>query len=255
MISFLAELAKRDLSERFAGSILGTTWAFIWPAVQLFIYIVIFGRIIGSKLPGTNQIYSYGIYVAAGLIPWTSFCNVVSRSTGIFLEKKHIISKIRVSLHSFPLFIVLSEAVIFVFSMAVLIAVAFLTGLKIPLSKILFLPFLYYIQQIFAFSIGLFFATFTVFLRDIKEVVDIILQLWFWFTPIVYIETILPAWVKRFVHLNPMYVFISTYHRIFILPGAIDFFSLFVMNSIAHFFFFLSVFFLKTFEKDVRDFL
>ena len=255
MISFLAELTKRDLSERFAGSILGTTWAFIWPAVQLFIYIVIFGRIIGSKLPGTNQIYSYGIYVAAGLIPWTSFCNVVSRSTGIFIEKKHIISKIKVSLHSFPIFIVLSEVVIFIFSLIILIAVAFLTGLKISLSEILLIPFLYYIQQIFAFSIGLFFATFTVFLRDIKEVVDIMLQLWFWFTPIVYIETILPGWVKRFIHLNPMYIFISAYHKIFILPGGIDFFLLFVMNSIAHFCLFLSVFFLRKVEKDIRDFL
>ena len=255
MISFIFELTRRDFSERFAGSVIGAGWAFIWPIVQLFIYIIIFGKLMGGRLPGINQVYAYGIYAASGLIPWTSFCNVVSRSTSIFLEKKYIISKVKVSLPSFPLFIVLAETVVFIFSICILLAVLIITNQKPSLRMILLLPFVYYIQQLFAFSLGLFFGTFTIFLKDLKQVVDIGLQLWFWFTPIVYIESILPQWVQKIIHLNPMYVFVDTYHKIFLINESLNFHSLIIMNFIAHAFLFVSVSFLKLLEKDVRDFL
>ncbi len=254
MISFLLELTKRDFSERFAGSALGAVWAFIWPAVQLFVYIVIFGKLIGGKLPGKDQTFAYGIYVASGLIPWTSFQNVIIRSSGIFLEKRHIISKVKVSLHSFPIFIVLSESILFLFSFLILTAFLKLSGQSFSLKKFLLIPFIYYLQQILAFSLGLLFATFTVFLRDLKQAVDIGLQLWFWFTPVVYPESILPLWLKNMIRLNPMYTFVDTYHRI-VFSEEISLLPLFFLNLICHILLFFAVFFLKTFEKELRDFL
>ena len=118
-LSFIIEITKRDFAERFAGSVLGSLWAIIWPIVNLFIYIIIFGKIMGARLPGTSEMNAYGIYLAAGLIPWTAFAATISRSTSAFIDKKHIITKINTSLPSLLCHINLSETITYIISMVV----------------------------------------------------------------------------------------------------------------------------------------
>ncbi|MBC8420721.1 MAG: ABC transporter permease [Desulfobacterales bacterium] len=248
------DLTKRDFSERFAGSILGAIWAFIWPLVNLFIYIVIFGQFMGGRLPGSSDIYAYSIYLSVGLIPWICFANSISRSSTVFLDKKHIISKIDVSLPSLLIFINLSETITFIITNIFLFAFLLATGYEFSLKLLLF-PFIFFLQQILAFGLGLLSATLTVFLRDLKEVVGIILQLWFWFTPIVYVSSILPEFVKGTLVFSPAYIIIESYHRIFVFGDYPDVASLVILTAIAHFILFASYALFRVLEKDVRDFL
>lgn len=252
---FVWDLTTRDFTEKFAGSILGSLWNFVWPLVQLFIYIVIFGKFMGGRLPGNSEVYSYGIYVAAGLIPWTSFTNTIARSSRVFLDKKHIISKVRVSLPSLPLFICLSEGITYCITMFFLFAVVLLTGPDLSAHFVVMLVFLYYLQQILAWGLGTFCAIFTVFVRDFNEIVNIVLQLAFWFTPIVYVPTILPHVAKKLLVLNPAYPLIESYHQIFVFHGSLPIESLLVLCVIAHAVFLGSYLTLHFLEKDIRDFL
>lgn len=252
---FVWELTIRDFTEKFAGSVLGSLWNFVWPLVQLFIYIVIFGKFMGGRLPGNSEVYSYGIYVAAGLIPWTSFTNTISRSSRVFLDKKHIISKVRVSLPSLPLFICLSEVITFCITMSFLFAVVLITGPKLSAPFVLMLFFLYYLQQILALGLGMFCAVFTIFVRDFNEIVNIVLQLAFWFTPIVYIPAILPDLARKLLVLNPAYPFIESYHQIFVFHESLPIGALMVLAVLAHAIFFGAYLMLHFLEKDIRDFL
>jgi lipopolysaccharide transport system permease protein len=153
--SFIIEITKRDFAERFAGSVLGSLWAIIWPIVNLFIYIVIFGKLMGARLPGTSEMNAYGIYLAAGLIPWLSFSGTISRSASAFIDKKHIITKINTSLPSLLLHINLSETITYLISM--LVFFIFLAFREHDFHKsLLLLPFLYCLQQMLAFTLGLF---------------------------------------------------------------------------------------------------
>lgn len=61
MLKLALALCRQDIQERFAGSLLGALWVFIWPLVQLFIYIIIFGKMMGGRLGGESQMYSYGV--------------------------------------------------------------------------------------------------------------------------------------------------------------------------------------------------
>ncbi len=254
-ISFIWELTKRDFSERFAGSILGSIWNFIWPLVQLFIYVIIFGKFMGGRLPGNSEVYAYGIYVASGLIPWSSFSNAVGRSSKVFLDKKGIISKVQVSLPSMPVFINLSETITFVITLSFLFIVLAVTGPRPDFHLLLMLPFVYYLQQLFALALGTLAAIFTVFLRDLGEVVGIVLQLWFWFTPIVYISDILPGFAQKALLFNPAFPFIESYHQIFVFHQYIPVKKLLVLCLLTHALLFLAYYCLRTLEKDVRDFL
>jgi lipopolysaccharide transport system permease protein len=253
-LSFILELTKRDYIERYAGSILGSIWAFIWPLVPLFIYIVVFGKFMGGRLPGNSSVYSYSIYVSAGLIPWMCFSNCITRGCKIFLEKKDIISKVHVSLPSLFIFVHLSEMITLMITFVFF--VIFLVVAEYEFTQhLMFLPVVLYLQQILAFGLGLLAGTITVFLRDLKEIVDIILQLWFWFTPLVYVADILPEIVKKILVFNPAFIIIESYHRIFVYNDYPAFSSLLILTIIAHTIVFGAYLIFRFLEKDVRDFL
>ncbi|WP_232223093.1 ABC transporter permease [Desulfosarcina sp. BuS5] len=252
--SFILEITRRDFAERFAGSVLGSLWAIIWPLVNLFIYLIIFGKLMGARLPGTSNMNAYGIYLAAGLIPWTSFAGTISRSASAFIDKKHIITKINTSLPSLLIHINLSETITYLLSM--LFFFVFLAFQDYPFhTNLLLVPFIYYLQQLLAFGIGLFVAALTVFIRDVREITGVILQLWFWFTPIVYVFDILPDFVKKMLVYNPAFILVESYQRIFIFNDYPAFNALVILAVITHFILFFSYVMFRYLEKDIRDFL
>ena len=248
------EITRRDFAERFAGSVLGSLWAIIWPMVNLFIYIVIFGKIMGARLPGTSQMNAYGIYLASGLIPWTAFAATIHRSASVFLDKKHIITKVNTSFSSLLLHINLSETITYGISMLVFFIILALQGYDFHRSFLL-IPFLYYLQQLLALGLGLFAAVLNVFIRDVREITGVILQLWFWFTPIVYIPDILPSVLQKLMVYNPAYIIIQSYHRIFVFNDYPPFKALVILTVMTHLILFLSFLMLRYLEKDIRDFL
>lgn len=252
--SLILELAKRDFIERYSGSALGFVWSFIYPLINILIYMVIFGSLMGARLSGNTSIWGYGVYLVAGLIPWTAFANTVTRSSTVFLDKKNIIAKIHVDLPTLPLFIVISETITFIVTFVIFFLI--LLCARVPLSwYLLLIPVIYLVQQVFAYALGFFLAMFVVFLRDLKEVVTIAFLIWFWFTPIVYVFDILPAFVQRVLIWNPMTAVVSAYHDIFVYQTMPSFFylSLVLLASVVLIVLDYAIF--KKLEKDIRDFI
>lgn len=252
--SLLVELAKRDFIERYSGSALGFVWSFIYPLINILIYMVVFGSLMGARLPGMSSVWGYGVYLVAGLIPWTAFSNTVTRASTVFLDKKNIIAKIHVDLPTLPLFIVISETVTFVVTLVIFLAILLITGVTLSWFLCL-IPILYLIQQVLAYALGFFFAMFVVFLRDLKEVVAIAFQIWFWFTPIVYVFDILPTIAQNLLYWNPMLSVISAYHDIFVYQRfpSFSFLTLVLVASIVLIVVDYLIF--KKLEKDIRDFI
>lgn len=255
MLKLALALCRQDIQERFAGSLLGALWVFIWPLVQLFIYIVIFGKMMGGRLGGESQIYSYGVYVASGLIAWTCFANTLQRSARVFLEKRHIIAKVNVSLPIFPLFICLSELLPFTLSFLLLFAADLFFGWR-P-DPLLFVAMLFglYCQQVLAVGVGLLCATFAVFIKDVIETLSVIVQIGFWFTPIVYLPSILPHWVQTAIVGNPMFPIVSLFQNFFVFGHAPEWTGLLYAFLLSHVFFGIAFWFMKKLEKDIRDML
>jgi lipopolysaccharide transport system permease protein len=253
-LGLLIELVRRDFTERYVGSVLGLWWSFLWPLVNIFIYTVIFSQVMGAKIKGISSSYSYGLYLASGLIPWTAFSSSILRISNIFLEKRHIITKVPIPLLILPLVVVLSETITFVISMSFFVIVLIFLGIK-PTDLFCLTIVAYVFQQIFAYALGLFFAVLNVFIRDIKEVVSILIQIWFWFTPIVYVLDILPEKVKDFVNANPAYAFIQIYQKVLVTRETINFNTFFLAALISLIVLVISILVFKKLEKDIRDFL
>jgi len=254
-LGFIIELTKRDFTERYAGSVLGVFWMFIWPLVMIAIYTLVFSRVMGAKLPGISSIYSYSIYLIAGILPWTAFANTVSRASTVFVDKGNLISKIQINLPRLPIYIVLSETVTFIVSMVFYVLFVLMAGVEINFVALTMVPFIFMIQQIFAYALGFFFATINVFFRDLKELVGILVQIWFWMTPIVYMKTMMPEFVQKLLLLNPAALFIGAYQDIFFYTRLPDFSHLLVVTLMGHLLLALAYWMFKKLERDVRDFL
>lgn len=223
--------------------------------VQLFIYIVIFGEMMGGRFSGDAQVYSYGVYVASGLIVWTCFANTVQRTSRIFMEKRHIIAKVPVPLAVFPLFICFVELLPFALSFSLLTLVDIFSGWIPEPSLLLWAILALYCQQLLAAGVGLLCATCAAFVRDVAEMLSVVLQIGFWFTPIVYVPSILPHWVQSVLVLNPMMHVASAFQNLFVFEKMPSLYGILYVVVLAHAVFFASVWFLKKLEKDIRDVL
>ncbi len=248
------ELALRDFRGKYAGSVLGVGWSVVWPIINLCIYIIVFGTVIGARIPGKHNVwFVYGIYLSAGMIPWLFFSGVVIRISTVFLDSAHLIKKVPVVLWQYPLYILFSESITFGISLAILVGVAvFLEGTWPDLVLILSCSSL---MAVLGYGLGLLFATLVVFLRDLKELVPMALQFWFWFTPIVYTIDILPAFFRKLMIWNPMFPVVEGLHLAF-LGGETTFWASFWMVAVLAFVLVgLAVYLNRALEKDIRDLL
>lgn len=233
---------------------LGSLWSFIWPVVNILIYTVIFSKVMGARLQGAESGFSYSIYLVSAMLPWSAFSTTVSRSATVFIDKKQLLSKINITLPSMPFYINISETVTFLISLAVFYLFLLLIGHGLSVYHLM-LPFIFMLQQLLAYGLGLILAALTVFVRDLREVVGIVLQVWFWFTPIVYVKDILPEGVKKIVVYNPAFILADSFQSIFLwnrLPAV----NHLVVLTVATFFILLCSYFIYTrLESDVKDFL
>lgn len=252
--NLIKELTKRDFVERYSGSIFGVGWAFISPLVNILIYTLIFSQVMNARLPGMAGTWSYSIYLVSGLIPWLAFSNTVARASNVYLDQKHIITKVNISLLRLPVFIVLSETITFVITMGIFLAFYLLSGNSLCWA-LLVLPFIYLIQQIFAFALGFIVAQLAVFIRDLKELTAIGLQLLFWFTPIVYVVNIVPEGLGRLITYSPVYQFIHVWQTVFVYHKIPDLTGVMVVAVVAHVLLAAGFLMYRVLEKDIRDFL
>jgi lipopolysaccharide transport system permease protein len=142
-----------------------------------------------------------------------AFANTVSRATQSFVDKATIIARVPMALPELPLHVVISEAVIYAVSLVIF--GVFLAVIGYEFTPLLWLiPLVFSLQQTAAYALGFILGVLNVFLRDVQQAVAVILQLWFWFTPIVYVDTIIPDSLRWALLLNPIYPIIDAYHEI-----------------------------------------
>jgi lipopolysaccharide transport system permease protein len=209
------EFAKRDLKEKYIGTSLGQLWIVLSPLVMIFIYTVIFSDFMKMKLNIVDNTYAYSIYLVPGLLAWTAFSNIIMRLNTSFFEKSGLIKKINVPMWVFQLSMVLSEFFTFIISMTLAIIFLLIVNQPIGLSFLWIIPFMI-LQTLFAFGLGVIVSLFTPFFKDLKEIVPIIIQLWFWMTPIIYLKEMIAHKYPFLLTYNPFYRFVEIYQNVFL---------------------------------------
>ena len=253
--SIQLNFVKQDLKDKYAASVLGSLWAFLTPLFNIMIFAFVFSQVMGARLESFGAEFAefgYSIYLISGILFWNSFASTLLRVANVFEEKRGILGKVGMSLITLPIYVVITEAIIFTISFTFFIG--YLTVIDFPLTfYMLLIPVVYVVQQFFAYTLGYILGVLTVFIRDIKEIVTLLLQLLFWMTPIVYVVSIIPSGYQFVFEYNPFYWLVSSVRDIVIsqtTPYLIPLMVIFVL-SIA--LFVAGVFLTNRLERDIRD--
>lgn len=210
---FITGSVKREFQAKYRNSMLGAIWAILNPLAMILVYTIVFSQVIGNRLPGSSSPFSYSIYLCAGTLTWGLFAEITGRSQNVFIENANLLKKLQFPRLCLPIIIVLNACVNFgivfgLFSLFMVISGTFPGWVYLALLPLLL------IQILFAVSLGIIVGVLNVFFRDVGQFFTILLQFWFWFTPIVYPITALPTEVRELLIWNPMATLIVAYQTV-----------------------------------------
>jgi lipopolysaccharide transport system permease protein len=215
---FIASSVRNDLRARVARSQLGAAWVVLQPLAQVAIFTLVLSEVLGARLPGTVSPHAYAIYLMAGSLCWALFNEIVSRCLGIFVGNAGLLKKIAFPRICLPLIAVGSALLNNLLLFLAMAGIFALMG-HAPTLALAWLPVLVLLTGALALGLGLLLGVLNVFVRDVGQVMAIVLQLLFWLTPIVYMPSIVPGRYAHWLALNPLYPLVQAYQQV-ILYGA-----------------------------------
>jgi len=220
----LRTLVRRDLEARYKGSVLGNLWPLVNQLSQLLIYTYVFSIVLKVKLslkglPADDNL-TFGLWLFAGLVPWIAFTGGLNQAAGSVIGQPNLVKKVVFPLALLPLVPILSMFIESAFGLMALIVLVAVTSQTLHTTLGL-LPLVWLPQLLFTAGLGYLAAGLTVFLRDIPQTLGVVLNLWFYLTPIVYPASLIPEkWRVWVFWLNPMAAIAEVY-RDFVLVGEV----------------------------------
>ena len=208
----LVNLTLRELRGKYKRSVMGWTWSLINPLATMAIFTIVFGAFLKVDVPPgrPSGLDVFALYLVCGLLPWNFLSNGISGGMGSLLGNSNLIKKVYFPREILVVANVASWVVSFVIEMAVLAVVLLVFG-NMVLPWLLPVVALVVIQTAFVVGLGLMFSVLNVYFRDVQHFMGILLQLWFYGTPIVYPISYVPESIRFWYGLNPMVRFVEAY--------------------------------------------
>ena len=205
---FILGSVKREFQFRYQESLIGSAWAVINPLAMIVVYTVIFSQVMRTRLPGVDSSFAYSIYLCAGLLSWGLFSEIALRAQNIFLENANLLKKISFPRLCLPVVVVINALLNFFVIFGLFTVFLLLSGNFPGLTYLALAPLLLLLVAL-AIGLGVTLGVLHVFFRDVGQFFGIVLQFWFWFTPIVYPSSILPPQAQYLLSFNPMAALIA----------------------------------------------
>ncbi len=205
----IMNLSKNDFKTKYAGSYLGIVWAFIQPIVTILVYCFVFT--VGFR-SGDVANYPFVLYLISGMVPWLFFQDALNGGTNSLIEYSYLVKKVVFKISILPIVKIISALFVHLFFIAFSLVVFSLYGYTPTIYTV---QILYYSACTFLFSLALVYATsaIVIFFRDLTQIINIVLQVGVWMTPIMWDLNMLsnhPLLMKLF-KFNPMYYIVNGY--------------------------------------------
>lgn len=214
-------LTQKEIKVRYKNSILGYFWSIGHPLAFAFVFFVAF------KVVMRIQMEDYALFLITGLFPWQWFANSANASPLIFLANSSIIKKVNFPRYIIPFTMVLQDMIHFVLAIPVIVLFMFIYHKSLSLSWLYGIPFLLILQFLITYGICLIISSINLFFRDLERLTNILMTLLFYFTPVIYSETMIPEKYSHLIALNPLAPLIISWRNLF-LHGQLEITSLMV---------------------------
>ena len=192
-------LAWRDIKVRYKQTVLGVAWVVLQPLAIAFMLTLFLGRLV--KVPSGNM--PYLVFAYSAMVIWQLFANVLTESSNSLTANERLISKVYFPRLVIPLSVVLASLPDFLISTCVL--AAFLAYYRIvPAAVIWLAPFLVLLDVLIALGAGFWLAALNVRFRDVRYTLNLLVQVWFFATPVAYPVSVVPVRWQFLYSFNPL---------------------------------------------------
>ncbi len=205
---FLKTNVKKDIRGKYKGSFLGVLWSFINPLLSVLVYAIVFSQIMRFDID------NYVIYLITGVLPWTFFTSSINMGMTSILYNASIIKKVYFPRSILPISSVSSCLVNFLISCLVILVFVLFSGIGITIH-LLWLPLIALVQYFLCLGIVFFLSAVEIFVRDLEHIINFVLSMAFYVTPILYKAEQVPKNLRFILKLNPMAYIIDAYRDIF----------------------------------------
>jgi lipopolysaccharide transport system permease protein len=198
----LWEMTRRDIVERQAGLAFAGFWVIGQPILMMLVYVFVFSFIFSVRLGADDNGLGYTAFLLAGLVPWLAFQEAIGRAPTCITENKSLIKQIVFPVEILPLKLVLSTLVVLGTGLAFPLVLAILAGTAKPLWWLL-LPVPVLCHLLLTIGLVYMIAAAGVFIRDIRNIVQLILMIGLFLHPILYVPGMLPSWMGLAFQISP----------------------------------------------------
>lgn len=201
--TLLIEQIRRDLVDQHAGSMLGGIWVILHPLFIMVVYVLVFAVVLKVKIGGTMELpLDYTSYILCGLAPWLGIVQSLAKTSNSLTSNSSLIKQVVFPIEVLPVKAALATMV----PMLVMLGVYFFYTLGVKqqfLTTQLLLPLLLLIYALWTIGIGFILATFSVFVKDVRDIVQLFSVAGVFLLPIVYLPQSVPDIFKPILYLNP----------------------------------------------------
>jgi len=229
---FILSSIQAEINGKYTRSKFGGAWLVLHPLAQAAVLAVVLSQLIGSRLSGIESDYAYAIYLLSGTLAWNFFSEMTSNTLSMFKDRANLLKKINFPRVCIPLIVIGTSLVNHLILMFIIISIVWCLGI-VPSNTLLTLPLLVLLTISFSLGLGLILSVFDVFIRDVGHMWQVVIQFWFWLTPIVYVADILPDSVQSWLKYNPMYWIVNSYQQAIAYGTFPDFQPLIIISGVA----------------------
>ena len=205
-------MAVQEVRSRYVGTLVGVVWFIINPLMMMFVFWFVFS--VGFKVQPVGNI-PFVVVFFCGLIPWTTFSETLMSSTTAITRNSNLVTKTIFPTEILPIVCLVASLISHGVMLVILVVLLLINHVSFSLYSF---QFLYYLVALSIFSLGLswFFSAVNVFYRDAGQILGVVLNMWFWFTPIAWGIEIMPEEYRYIIKLNPIYYIVEGYRCSFI---------------------------------------
>ena len=240
--------SARIISARYQQSALGGLWAIAQPVAMVIIFTIVFTRFVPVDTGGPP----YLIFAYVTLVPWTLFATSLGDMTNSLVENMSLVNKIYFPREILPISAMLARLLDFFIAASLVIIMVLYFQISVEPMSLLYLPLILLTQLALAMGLGFIGATLNIFYRDVRYLVTVGIQLWFYASPIIYSVQLVPENIRPFYFLNPMAGVLEAYRDVILHNGQPGYY-IFISATSAVVLLFFGYWFMKRLEFRFAD--
>lgn len=213
-IQLIMELAKREMTDRYAGQMLGKVWSFVHPLVLIFIYIFIFVFVFKVKMGSTRDLpLDFTAYLLSGLIPWMCFQESMNKGTGAITGNANLVKQVIFPIEILPVKSAVSSIITMSIYLSIFIIYVFFSHGFLFWTYLL-IPVLIFLQIITMTGINFLLSSIGAYFRDLKDLVQVFTTAGVYLIPVVYLPSSVPELFRPLLYLNIFSYYVWVYQDV-----------------------------------------